>query len=326
MLQFYKPNYKIKDNNLRYLTIDKIQEIIDSGIVVRGKYTNELEAFFEKKYNVKYAIACANATTGLIIALYSSLFKEGEHATTKKIGLPAFTWPSTYWAVWCNAGIPIFYDINIDTWIIEDGDFENVDAIIVVDTFGNQAYLDTDKPVIYDAAHGFDLPDLGNRGIVEVVSLAATKEISGMQGGIILTNDEIIAKKCLEYSKCFGKITEINALVALESKLDYNRNYVVRKRIIDTYRNNIDIPFIEQKPTTSVYSVYSILLDNSETRDKIAEAFRKNDIEVKIYYRPLIHGLPNTDDIYSRIISLPVYEEMESKTKWICEVINEACK
>lgn len=328
MIPFYKPNYKIKDDNLRYLTINKIQEIIESGIVTRGKYTIELEALFKKKYNVKHAIACANATTGLIIALYTSIFEEDKPVTTKNIALPAFTWPSTYWAIWCNGSIPQFYDIDKDTWIIteEDG-FNNVDAIIAVDTFGNQAYLDTDKPVIYDSAHGFDLLMLGHRGIVEVVSLAATKEISGMQGGIILTNDDIIAKRCLECSKYFGKLTEINALVALESNIEYRKNCQIKKNIINTYRENIEVSFTEQKLSfNELHSIYSILLDNTETRDKIAKAFNENDIEVKIYYHPLISGFPNTDDIYSRIISLPVYEEMRPKTKWICNIINEACK
>jgi dTDP-4-amino-4,6-dideoxygalactose transaminase len=185
--------------------------------------------------------------------------------------------------------------------------------------------LETDTPVIYDAAHGFGLDRLGNRGIAEVVSFSYTKAVTGMQGGVILTNDGKLARKARKLVNLYAKLTEINSYICLKSIEDYNANCIKRWDAVEMYCSLLDDPYqIQEIPKQTNLSVFSILLENKEKKDRVAEKFIKNGIEVKIYYKPLANTLENTNQIYRQIISLPTWDGVEKHIPEICEIINNA--
>jgi dTDP-4-amino-4,6-dideoxyglucose len=316
-IQFYRPNLPYP-----HALVEEIILILERGILVNGIWTESLEEYFKEKCDVKYAIACTSCTAGLTITLHSLGYRD------VYIGLPAFTWPSTRYAIECNSCEPIYYDIDKETWLIDPDKhiFFEPEAIIAVDTFGNECNLETDIPVIYDAAHGYGLPNLGKRGVAEVVSFAATKVVTGGQGGIILTNDKAIALKAKKLAKLYAKITEINAFLCLETIRHYDRSQTIKERIINTYREQIKVPFKEQKiESFTNYSVYAILLEDKAIRDKIVNLFEKNGVETKVYYKPL-SDLENANNIYDKILCLPVYEQIEHSESIITDIINKAIK
>lgn len=306
----------------------EIKRLIESGSAVNGKYVKALENKLQDTFKVKNAIVCANATTGLIIS-----FKAAE-ISGKTIAVPAFTWFSTPYAITCNYNIPYFVDIDKETWLMEEFDETYVDAIMPVDVFGNRILCSSKKntPIIYDAAHGYGLKDLGHRGIIEVVSFSFTKAVQGGQGGVILTENDSIAEKCRIMVNRYGKMTEINAFLTLKSIQDYKINQQYRLEAISKYKEQLKINHELQKISSETnYSVFAILLETTEIRDKLHDTLTKNDIETKIYYQPVVEMndyfkrmLPNTFDVYSRILALPVYPGIEDKVEQICKVINEA--
>ena len=316
-IQFSRPEFSIDNTDLL-----EIQSIISNGWVCLSKYTKQLEEYFKKTTGVKYAIACSSATQGLVIAVRAAGWQG------KRVCLPAYTWPSTLLALEYNGCTPIWGDVNSNTWLLDEiPQFtlrENPEAILAVDTFGNQFEIETDKlPLIIDAAHGFGLPNLGKRGICEIVSLSFTKLISAGQGGIILTNDRKIYEEALELVKVSAKMLEVSAYIALKEIEKYEEKIKVRNRIINKYREFIKVPYKEQRvPSTTNNSVFSILLEDQKTRDRIAQNFEKNNVEVKIYYQPLFRGLPRTEDVFNRIISLPIYSGIENDVEFICSLIN----
>jgi dTDP-4-amino-4,6-dideoxygalactose transaminase len=319
MIKYNQTNIVLNDSDIK-----EIKTIIESGNVVNGKYVKELEKFLKQTFDVKHAIPCANCTTGLIIAI-KAMGLQG-----KSIAVPAFTWFSTPYAISCNYNIPYFVDINKETWLMEDFNETYVDAFIPVDVFGNKSFVETNLPVIYDSAHGYGLSDLGQRGNAEVVSFSYTKVVQGMQGGAILTNDDILAEKCRLMVHRYGKITELNAYIVLKSIFDFLDNQSKRIDIVDVYKDFIKVPHAVQCiPEQTNYSVYAILLETTEIRDKINDALIKNDVETKIYYQPVVEdteyfrrAYPNTFDVYSRILALPVYPDLEVEP--ICKIVNEA--
>lgn len=316
-IQFSKPTISLDDEDFR-----KIREVINSGWVSIGKYVEELEAEFRRRFNVKHAIACSSCTQGLIIAIKSAGWRN------KRVAVPAFTWPSTVFSIESNIGnTPVFCDIDQKTWLMDLGsiDEDSYDVVLAVDTFGNQADIQTDKPIIYDAAHGFDLGKLGHRGIAEVVSFSFTKVVSASEGGMILTNYDEVAKTAYELRRLASRMEEVNAIIALSSIRKYEENYKAKLKIIDRYLKSFDFSFtLQQVPECTNHSVFSILLNSTYVRDAIASGLRENGVEVKIYYEPLVEGLVNTDQIYSRIISLPTYPEMAAVQDRICAIINES--
>lgn len=315
MIPYNKPSFSLNNTDHK-----NIQDIIDSGWVSIGRYVNEVEEYFKKKHNVKHAIACSCATSGLIIAIKSAGWRD------KKIAVPAFTWPSTVYAIDSNRNTPVFKDINPNTWSMEYAQSNDHDCVISVDVFGSESYIESDKPVIYDAAHGFSLPRLGRRGIAEVVSFSFTKRVTGMEGGMILTNDNNLAECARELGRLSSRMGEINAYIILKSINDWGKHTDQIRVIINTYQKELNFPFIEQQKKVSNLSVYAILVE-PHLKNSITNAFIENGIEFKSYYEPLVHGLKHTDELYSRIIALPAYPSLTSyDQKKICEVMNAAAK
>ena len=319
---FHKPKFD-------YFGLDKqfFERDLKAGRAVNGMHTDKLQRYFRATYNVKHAIACASCTAGLTIAIKAAGIRH------QFVALPAFTWPSTRYAVDCNWNQTLFHDIDEETWLLKDSfpliaaerynRSTPIDAVVSVDTFGNQSDIHTTLPVIYDAAHGFGLPKLGNRGLAEVVSFSFTKAVTAMQGGMILTNDDNLAMHANEMVQLTAKMCEINAMICINSINDYPRQQKIRHAIMDEYRHNIKIPFWEQAVNGATnYSVFAILTNHTKERDRIVRGFKKYGIEVKVYYEPLVSYHKNTDSVYSRIIALPVYEEMRSEIPLICDLIN----
>jgi len=313
-IQFSKPDVKLTQDDMK-----KIQTSIESGWFCNGKYVQELEKHFRDKFKVKYAIACSNCTSGLIIAFKVLDIKN------KDVAIPVFTWPSTLFAIECNENYPIFRDVNKDTWNMYYDDSYYADAVISVDVFGNESYIETKKPIIYDAAHSYGLENLGHRGDIEVVSLSFTKPVTSMQGGMILFNRDDLYNETRELVNLSAKMCEVNAYIGLNQAKTYDHKLRIKKIAMNMYKTLIKVPYTTQKVSrNSNYSTFCVLFDSKKERDKIAESIKKNNIEAKIYYEPLVRSFPNADDIYSRILALPTYKEVIPKIPKICKIINGA--
>jgi len=301
----------------------EINHILKSGWVSIGEYVEALENAFKVRFRVKHAIGTNCATTGLIIALKAAGW--GRDARGTDVHLPAFTWPSTLYAVKCIGGFPIFHDIDPDTWLMkEPGD--SYGKLLLVDTFGNAAehFEGFDKEdTIIDAAHGYGNDLLGKRGIAEVVSLSFTKVVTGMEGGMILTDDDKLAETATELRRLSGRMGEINALIALKSIENYKPS--VAQFAVNYYKDHIQVPFTCQYvPNDTSNSVFSLRFESTAVRDAIRIALEKEGIETKVYHDPLQAGHPETEKLYSTILSIPTHVDAVAIQGYIVDIINTA--
>jgi dTDP-4-amino-4,6-dideoxygalactose transaminase len=301
----------------------EINAIIDSGWVSIGEYVDAVESHFRKLTGVRHAIACSSATTGLIIAVKAAGWKD------KGVALPTFTWPSTLYALQCNNNTPVFCDIDRNTWLPNYPNSHSVEKVIAVDMFGSSAeHCDLVKrinpnDVIYDAAHGYGLSGLGKRGLAEVVSLSFTKVVTAMEGGVILTDDDQLAEIAIELRRLSGRMGEINALMCLESINMYRPNETID--VINKYKKHITVPHKCQDIVNDTNnSVFSVLFESTPVRDAIRIALARAYIETKVYYDPLKKGFPHTEDVYSRILSLPIHKGVSAWQDSIIKIINTA--
>jgi len=180
------------------------------------------------------------------------------------------------------------------------------------------------KPLVIDAAHSFGMKELGHRARAEVMSFSFTKPVTALQGGIILTDEPKIYEEAVELRDLSSKMCEFNAMVALNSIANYEQAAQMKRQAIEAYRTRIKVPFEEQRILTEGNrSIFAIAFENKTIRDRVANNFARNDIEVKIYYEPLESGLANTDWLFDRIIALPIYKEMIPQIPKICNLINK---
>jgi dTDP-4-amino-4,6-dideoxygalactose transaminase len=144
-----------------------------------------------------------------------------------------------------------------------------------------------------------------------------------MEGGMILTNDDKLAETATELRRLTARMGEINALIGLGSMTSYDRRLVLN--IINYYKKHITVSYRCQQPLSDTNnSVFAIAFDDTATRDAIRLALGKAGCETKVYYDPLKDGLPNTDMLYSRILALPIHEDVCKDQDEIIEIINRA--
>ena len=76
--------------------------------------------------------------------------------------------------------------------------------------------------------------------------------------------------------------------------------------------------------------VFPVLVQNGK-RDKLIDLFKANEVQFGIQYRPnhLLsyfkspYSLPITEEVYSKIISIPIHPELsDGDLEFICSIIN----
>ena len=133
--------------------------------------------------------------------------------------IPPYTFIATASAVLMANAVPVFVDIdentfNIDPNLIEDAITEKTKAIMPVHIAGNPADMDAilaigqkhDISILEDAAqaHGSEWKGtkVGALGLGGIFSFQTSKNMSAGEGGAIVSNDEAFYEKCFSYHNC----------------------------------------------------------------------------------------------------------------------------
>lgn len=162
---------------------------------------------FADYHGTQYGVACANGTAALEIAMKALGVKPGD-----EVICPAYSFVATSNAVLQVNGIPVFIDIEEDTYNIDvsqiEGAITDKTVGIIPVHFGGQApdmekILSIAKKhglfVLEDAAHGhggkWRDQYLGSIGDAATFSFQASKNMTAGEGGIITTNNQKLAEK-----------------------------------------------------------------------------------------------------------------------------------
>jgi dTDP-4-amino-4,6-dideoxygalactose transaminase len=168
--------------------------------------------------------------------------------------------------------------------------------------------------LLFDAAHAFGATykgqPVGQFGDAEVFSLSPTKLLVAGEGGLICTNDATLAHS-LRAGRNYGdlgiynpmllglnaRMTEFNAAMALAGLDGVPAKVATHNRIAALYTSELDgtpgIGFQRLPPGhLSSYKDYSVRVDPETfgmTRDRLAGALLKENIETKKYFHPPLH-------------------------------------
>ena len=287
-IPFHRPMELPEDE--RDSIISKIEDCLDTGMLTNNKNVRELEEKIKELHNTEYAIATSSCSQGLVITLQSLI--KTDMRVSYRAHLQAFTWFSTLYAIQTCNRTPTYCDIDSDTWNIKQE--YKYKLAVPTHTFGNVSKIES-KFKVYDAAHalGTKLEDIGN---ATVLSLAPTKLITSIEGGIILTNDSKLAKYATELRDKVSRLSEIHAIFG-NTYLNHIEEVIAwKKEVYDYYRKHLDGIFQKTADSTNHNTICML------TSLKIPE-----HIEIRKYYQPIQHSkdLPNTEAIYKSIICLP---------------------
>ena len=299
-IPYFRPPY------INYFAIEpKIQEIIDSRVYTKGAYKSLLESRLSYYIGVDHAITCASGTAALHIAMRVM----HQVYPAKRILMPAFNWQSDRIAAE-SAGYWIEYaDIDPDTWLPVMLLDRGYDSCLALDTFGSVDTNEYPENTIYDSTHSLGAKGAGSRGVAECFSLAATKPVTGGEGGVITTNDRDFAERCAGLRDLCARLPEMSCVLAIESLSHLDEMLAEKRRIAAYYRKHLPYQF-QEIPHDSTHSKICFLCDNSD--ELIARAAAAG-VECRKYYKPLA-DMPNSDYVYDRIVCLPAYAGVDAET------------
>ncbi len=200
---------------LRHEQLTALQAAWESGVWgVRSPHVAEFEKRFAEFQHAKHALASANGTVGLWVALKACGVKAGD-----EVIIPPYTFIATASAVLMANAVPVFVDIdpntyNIDATQIEDAITARTAALMPVHIAGQPADLDAilaiaakhNLPVIEDAAQAHGSEWRGRRvgaiGTAGVFSFQSSKNMCAGEGGAIVTDAKEIFARCFSYHNC----------------------------------------------------------------------------------------------------------------------------
>lgn len=193
-----------------------LAEVLASGRLVQGPRVAQFEEHVAARLGRKHAIAVANGTAALELALQAIGVSGGADVL-----VPDLTWPSPAHAVLSVGARPVLVDVDAREWNVRGEAMREARtpltaAAIVVDQFGCPARVAEaeralpDLPLIVDAAcslgsHDGELP-CGRRGVIACLSFHPRKVVTTGEGGMCLTDSDALAER-LRVLRNHGQLT-----------------------------------------------------------------------------------------------------------------------
>jgi perosamine synthetase len=308
----------LNGNEKKYLN-----ECIDSGwISSEGPFVRELEERFASYVGRRFGISVSSGTAALDLAVVSLGLGIGD-----EVILPTFTIISCATAVVRSGATPVVIDCCPDTWNMDINQIEakitpRTKAIMAVHIYGLPVDMDPildlaskyGLKIIEDAAevHGqtYKNKSCGSFGDISLFSFYANKNVTTGEGGIILTDDEELAKRCrslrnlcMEPERRFlhhqigwnYRMSNLQAALGV-AQLERIDEFVARKREIgDRYTELLQdlpclqLPIHETSYAKNLYWVYCIVLRDEVALDakEVMGLLGEKQIETRPFFWPM---------------------------------------
>ncbi len=179
-----------------------------------GENINQTEAYAAQYVGCKHAVGLSCGTAALHMAMKLAGVKRGDKVFCSDMTFAATVNPVVY-----EGGVPVFIDVERDTWNMDPVALEkafelypDVKVVVVANLYGTPAKLDEIAAVckqhgatlIEDAAESLGATykgqQTGSFGTYNVISFNGNKIITGSSGGMLLTDDAEAAAKVRKWS------------------------------------------------------------------------------------------------------------------------------
>ena len=314
---------RFSGNEKKYLN-----DCIDSTFVSSvGKFVDQFEEKMAEYTGAKYAVAAVNGTAALHIALLLADVQEGDEVITQPLTFIATANAISY----LNAN-PVFVDVDKDTLglsaeklndflvnnteIKPDGFCYNkatgkrIKACVPMHTFGHPCRIDEIKDIcgkynislVEDAAESlgslFNGKHTGTFGLMGTLSFNGNKTITSGGGGMIITDNEALAKKAKRLTtqakvphkwnyvhNMIGynyRLTNLAAALGLAQLEQLPGFLKVKKEIAGKYASFFEtsnIDFVQEpKNANSNYWLNTVLLKDRKERDAFLDFTNTNGV------------------------------------------------
>jgi UDP-2-acetamido-2-deoxy-ribo-hexuluronate aminotransferase len=324
-----------------------IAQVLDHGQFIMGPEVIQFERKLEAFCGAKHAIAVANGTDALQIALMAAKVGPGD-----AVYVPSFTYTATAEVILVLGARPVFVDVDPSTFNIDCDDLARKikatnrgaltpKAIISVDLFGLPADSDALNMIarehglflISDAAQSFGAQNSAGRNVGTLAPVTTTSFFPAKplgcygDGGAIFTDDDDLAKAMRSirvHGQGSAKYETVR--VGMNSRLDTLQAAILlakidvfaeeidnRNRLADRYSDALkDVVVVPLKPerTISAWAQYTLRVQH---RDIFQEVLSEGGIPTAIYYPLPMHLQPAYREFGCGLGSLPVSEQLSGE-------------
>jgi dTDP-4-amino-4,6-dideoxygalactose transaminase len=333
-------NLEVQHQKIGSEVLSAIEAVLESKAFIQGKFVEQFELEFAEYHQSKFAVGCSNGTSALSLALETLGIGYGD-----EVIVPAFTFIATAEAVCHLNAIPVFVDINPETYCISVDKIEaaitgKTKAIIPVHIYGNPCDMDpilkiAEKYNLYVVedcaqAHLGKYKDqfVGTFGHMGTFSFYPGKNLGAIgDAGLILCQDKSHAHllcKLRDHGRSkkyehdlIGYNCRMDGIQAavLSVKLKYLDHWTAKRRenasLYDSLLGQYDIKVITPTPNSDpVYHLYVIQLAQ---RDKVGGFLSEQGISTGIHYPIPLHRQPAFSYLRYKVGDFPQAEYVAEK-------------
>ena len=356
--------------------IQGVVEVLKSGQLCLGPKTQEFEKKFAAYVQRKHGIAVNSGTSALHLCVEATGLKKGNEAITTPLSFIA----SSNCILYRDAK-PVFADIDEKTWNIDPEKIsekitKKTKAILPVHLFCQPCDMDpimkaaeeNSLAVIEDSCEvigaEYKKRKAGSFGDLSVFSFYPNKQMTTGEGGIIVTDNEAMAKMCdslrnqgraemtrggdnwLSHDKigynfrlsdmaCSLGITQLKKIDFLINKR--NEAVMQYKKLLKKI-DGITMQEISPNTTRTSQFVFVVKADETISRDKLISCLTEKGIPSRPYF-PALHlqplykkmfgykegDYPIAEAVSRQTFSLPFFTEISSgQIETVCEALQKA--
>jgi aminotransferase in exopolysaccharide biosynthesis len=365
--QSYNTQEFIPLHEPRFLGNEKkyLNECIDSTFVSSvGKFVTQFEEEFALYVGSKYSVACVNGTSALHVALVASGVSQDDEVLTQALSFIATSNAINY----CGAK-PLFLDVDITTMGMSPKALQNflenhctvldgvcinkltkktIKACVPMHTFGHPCEIDTIASLcqkwhislIEDSAESlgslYKGQHTGTFGKMGIFSFNGNKIITAGGGGVIVTDDETLARK-LKHLTTTAKLPHkweyihdeigfnyrmpnLNAALLVAQMQQLQKFLQNKRELAQEYKRFFltckGIKFLEEPSyAKSNYWLNAILFENKTTRDSFLEYTNSNGVmtrpvwgllsDLTMFHSCYNDNLTNARYLQERVVNIP---------------------
>jgi perosamine synthetase len=351
--------------------VQAVVDVVRSGRLALGPRTREFEALVAGYAGVEHAVAVNSGTSALHLLVRALGLGPGD-----EVLVPSFTFAASVNAMFFEGAMPIFVDVEPGTYNLDPDDLARkvtpkTRAIMAVDIFGHPAEWDAITQVA--ASNNLHILDdscealgaeykgrkLGQFGDAAAFAFYPNKQMTTGEGGIIVTDDEEIARLCrslrnqgrdemgswlkhvrLGYNY---RMTEMSAALGVSQFQRLDSFLEKRARVAQIYTERLqDLDWVRPpvvKPHVRMsWFVYVITLAEGLSRDAVMARMAEQGIPTRGYFAPihtqpyirerfgdLTGTLPVTESVARRTIALPFHNNLtEAEVEMVVRALQSA--
>lgn len=337
-----------------------VMEVLDSGQLAQGPRTEAFERRFAEYVGAKHAIGVNSGTAALIVALQANGVGPGDEVITTP-----FSFIATATSIVACGAAPVFvdidpFDLNLDPDQVESAITERTKAVMPVHLYGHPARIDdlqaicddAELALVEDAAQAHGAEHAGRRvGTFGTgcFSFYPTKNMTTGEGGMITTNDDVVARRCAiirshgqaerYLHQFFGlnwRMQDLNAaigLVQMDRIEGWNEARIRNAVALSESIHAVETPRVREGDR-HVFHQYTIRVagDRDGLRDRLHAAGVGSAIHypIPIHQQPIMKELgfgegsfPVAEAAAQHVLSLPVHPSLAAEdVEYIAASVN----